>query len=520
MNPARSTPRRFFLRGSTVVSCLEALFIATLLCVGVAVSSETLSGESFLQIMVIGPLSAIYLAARLRLYPTEPAVNVWREAGIGILMFGLITAMSLVSVVPRQNIEPLSSQLFGATLLGIWNLLAYAFFRSLAYLWPVWARMRRAHLRWEMTHAIMLVIAPFIAVLLLVVMFLLWLATGSFAPGGNALTPANFVIYLPYLGIYIFLTVVGMIVLLPPAAFASYIAARRTAVRLESLSEATGGLRSGDLSVRVPISGEDEVATVERDFNLMAGNLEATMQELRSERDNVENLLQKQRELVASVSHELRTPITTMRGYLESALTSPEQDVPDTLRPDLVVMSGEVSRLQRLVNDLFVLTRAEMDQLPLNMQPISVAGIIDQVVAASSERAWRTGRVEVIANVQQGLPQVLADPGRLEQVLHNLVANGIRHTPPGGIVAIAAREEQASIIIDVTDTGSGIAASDLDRIFERFQRLDDARIRDATGAGLGLAIVRELTEAMGGTVSVQSEPGSGSSFTVTLPVSS
>lgn len=519
MNPSPPTSRRFFLRGSTIASCLETLILATVLCVSVAVSSETLSGESYLQVMVIGPLSAIYLAVRLRLDPAGLMANVGREAGVGILMFGLITAMSLVSVIPGQNVDPLSSQLFGAMLLGIWNLVAYIFFRSLAYLLPVWARMRRAHLRWEMTHAIMLVIAPFIALLLLVVMFLLWLATGNFAPGVNPLAPANFVSYLPYLGIYIFLTVVGMIVLLPPAAFASYIAARRTAVRLESLSQATGGLRSGDLSVRVPISGEDEVATVERDFNLMAGNLEATMQALRSERDNVENLLQTQRELVASVSHELRTPITTMRGYLESALAGPEEDVPDTLRPDLVVMSGEVSRLQRLVDDLFVLTRAEIGQLPLNIQPTTIAQIIDQVIAASSERAWRTGRVEVVANVQPGLPQVLADPGRLEQILHNLVANGIRHTPPGGIVAIATREEQASITIDVTDTGSGIAASDLDRIFERFQRLDDARRQDATGAGLGLAIVRELTEAMGGSVSVQSEPGSGSCFTITLPIS-
>lgn len=518
MTATSDKPQRFLLNGSVFYSCLETLLIASLLSISVWFSTGVFSSDSVLQVMVIGPLSAMYLAGRMRLHPSGLAQGLGSEVAIGAVVFGLISVMGLVSSVPRQQDESLTTLIFGLGFLGVWNFLAYAFFRSVAYLWPVWVRMRRAHLRWEMTHAIMLVVAPFLAALLLVLMLLLWFAAGGPIQGTSPLSPASLVNYLPYLGIYIFLTVVGMIVLLPPAAFASYIAARKTASRLESLSHATGGLRAGNYSVRVPISGEDEVATVERDFNLMAANLENAMAALRSERDNVSNLLQTQRELVASVSHELRTPITTMRGYLESALSIPEEDIPETIRPDLVVMSGEVSRLQRLVDDLFVLSRAEIGQLSLQIQPTSVAAVIDRVVAAASERAWRTGRVEVISNIEPGLPRVTADPDRLEQVLHNLVSNGVRHTPPGGIVAVSAEMGDATIRIDVTDTGTGIEAEDLERIFDRFQRLDDARMRDASGAGLGLAIVRELTGAMGGTVSVQSEPGSGSCFSITLPV--
>jgi signal transduction histidine kinase len=248
----------------------------------------------------------------------------------------------------------------------------------------------------------------------------------------------------------------------------------------------------------------------------MAGNLERTIADLRAERDNVERLLRTQQELVASVSHELRTPVATMHGYLESALNGDRERSPAEFHCDLEIMSGEIVRLQRLIDDLFILSRIETGKLPLDIQPTEVPPIVSRSVVAVAESAWRTGRVEVIENISAGLPAALADAGRLEQVLRNLLSNAIRHTPPGGIVAVSAGLADDMLFIDVQDTGQGIDPKNLQSIFERFYRLDDARKRDPTGAGLGLAIVKELTEAMGGQVSVESEPGSGSRFRIML----
>jgi signal transduction histidine kinase len=356
------------------------------------------------------------------------------------------------------------------------------------------------------------------AVLMLVVAVLILIISGILSTDTQAGTLQRGMMALPVVGILIFLTVIAVGFLVPPVALASYFAARKTANRLESLTHGTSGLRHGNYSIRVHVDGEDEISTVQHDFNLMAGNLEETIDELRAERDNVEHLLQTQRELVANVSHELRTPVATMRGYLESALDGGQDHSAVNLRDDLQIMAGEVVRLQRLIDDLFVLTRTEAGNLPLSIEPTDVARVVSTSVVAVAEQAWRTGRVEVIEDIKPGIPLALADAGRLEQVIRNLLSNAVRHTPPGGIVAVGVRAQDASLVIDVKDTGEGIPAEHLERIFDRFQRLDNARERDPSGAGLGLAIVLELTQAMGGQVSVTSEPGSGSCFTITLPM--
>jgi signal transduction histidine kinase len=131
--------------------------------------------------------------------------------------------------------------------------------------------------------------------------------------------------------------------------------------------------------------------------------------------------------------------------------------------------------------------------------------------------AWRSDRVEVVAELPSDLPRALADPERLKQVLINLLRNGVRHTPPGGIVALLVAAEAEHVRIGVRDTGTGIAPEDLPHVWERFYRGAEARVKDHRGAGLGLALVKELTEAMGGTVEVESEIGQGSCFTLRLP---
>jgi signal transduction histidine kinase len=248
----------------------------------------------------------------------------------------------------------------------------------------------------------------------------------------------------------------------------------------------------------------------------MAADLERATSEIETERDKVVTLLESRRDLIANVSHELRTPVATVKGYLESALADDGAE-PTDLRHDLEVMEREIERLQGLIDDLFTLARAEVDGLALNVQPADVGPVVQGRVDAMAPLAWQAGRVEIVAEIPPEPPVALADPDRLEQVLINLLRNGVRHTPPGGIVAVLVAAEEESVRIEVRDTGDGIPPDELCHVWERFYRGTEAQVKDERGAGLGLALVKELTEAMGGSVRVESEVGKGSCFTLRLP---
>jgi signal transduction histidine kinase len=144
--------------------------------------------------------------------------------------------------------------------------------------------------------------------------------------------------------------------------------------------------------------------------------------------------------------------------------------------------------------------------------------LLQRIVKSTSPIAWQKGKVQVVADFPAQLPLVMVDEIRLEQILNNLLQNGQRHTPPGGIVVVSAHAEPGEVVIQVKDTGEGIAAEDLPHIWERFYRAGETRTKHRGGAGLGLALVKELTEAMGGTVAVESQTGKGSCFTVRLPL--
>jgi signal transduction histidine kinase len=322
---------------------------------------------------------------------------------------------------------------------------------------------------------------------------------------------------LAVLGVIIILLAIGIATVLPPSALFSYLFSRRLVRRIENLVQGAGALRAGNYNVRVPVEGMDEIARLQTDFNAMATALECTMHELKEERDNVGTLLNNRRELIASVSHELRTPVATIRSYLESALMSWQEQPPETLRQDLQVMEQQMIRLQSLINDLFTLSRAEVGHLEMRCQPTDVALLIKRVVETIGPVAWRGSRIEVIADIETPdteFPRALVDGNRLEQVLQNLLHNGIRHTPPGGIIVLSAHVEAQMIVLQVKDTGEGIAPAELAHIWERFYRTENTRNKSGGGSGLGLAIVKELTEAMRGSVTVTSVVGEGTCFTI------
>ena len=393
----------------------------------------------------------------------------------------------------------------------------YAVARGGVRLWLAWDRLRRRRMLWAITHAHLTVV---VLLILLVAGggLLISVLSGGFAEPQSAglaasLTERLLHTIFPATVLMFFLTAAALAALLPPSALFSFLVARRTTRRLEALAEAAEALSQGRYEARVEPAGEDEVARLQLGFNIMAEELARTLHDLEAERDKVAALLQSRRELVAGVSHELRTPVATVRASLESALGGQAGALPEDLRHDLEVVSGEVLRLQRLIEDLFTLSQADADGLAMECGPVDVAPVVQRMVNALAPLAWAASRVQVVAELPADLPQVHADEARLEQILANLLRNAIRHTPPGGIVAAAARAKSAAVVLEVRDTGEGIAPADLPHIWERFYR-----VGDHAGAGLGLALVKELAEAMGGSVAVESTVGQGSRFTVRLPL--
>ncbi|HEY1011499.1 MAG TPA: HAMP domain-containing sensor histidine kinase, partial [Herpetosiphonaceae bacterium] len=401
-----------------------------------------------------------------------------------------------------------------ATVMWLAYAIGYLLVRGGAGFWLWWNELRQRRLLWALTHD--QTIALFgLTILLGASVALVSLMTAINSGGLSALV--NQISVLAILGsFFLALSTIAVIGLLPLMILLSALLVRRIIRRIEQLAAATAAFRAGDYAARVPVSGRDELAGLQHDFNRMAAELERTLRDLQAERDRVAELLRARRELVASVSHELRTPVATMRGYLDAALRQADALPPQTAG-DLRVMEHEVLRLQRLINDLFTLASAEVGKVTLLPAPVDLAAAARRAVEMVAPLAWQSGKVEVTAQAAAELPPALADADRVEQILRNLIQNAIRHTPPGGIVAVAAEEIGGRPALRVSDTGSGIDPADLPHIWERFYRADDARRRDFSGAGLGLALVRELAEQMGGSATVESELGRGSSFTVVLP---
>jgi signal transduction histidine kinase len=338
--------------------------------------------------------------------------------------------------------------------------------------------------------------------------------------GRSEFSPAQSVLSLWRALLIFFAATIGIlfaasVFALASAGVVAYLLSRRLVKRLERLGAAVDSLAAGDLSRRVEEGGDDEVGQLGRQFNHMAADLERTLHDLQSERDRVTGLLEARRQLVAGVSHELRTPVATIRGYLESAVQPNGRRVPEDLRADLETMEREVVRLQNLIEDLFTLSRTEVGRLALRVEPVDAGVVVCRLAETVAPLAWGQRRVQVVAEIAPDLPPARADGQRLEQIVSNLLGNAVRHTPPGGLVAAIVSTEPAAVRIEVRDTGEGILPEDLSHVFERYYR---GRNNEHGGAGLGLALVKELTAAMGGSVEVTSTSGEGSCFTVRLPL--
>ena len=275
---------------------------------------------------------------------------------------------------------------------------------------------------------------------------------------------------------------------------------RRVLAPARELSAAANRLGAGDLSQRVEVRGRDEIANLGRTFNSMAEDLERAEQQRLS--------------LMADVAHELRTPISNIQGYLEAVrdgLLQPTSATIDTIHQ-------QVLHVTRLIEDLRLLALAEAGALQLDRMLDSLEEVLRRSIEAVRPRAEARG-ITLSLDVPPSLPLVVMDRTRIAQVVGNLLENAITHTPEGGSVTVLAEAAVgAAAQVTVADTGAGISGSDVDRVFERFYRVDPSRARSTGGAGLGLTIARQLVEAHGGSIRAESEVGAGSRFIFKLPI--
>jgi two-component system sensor histidine kinase BaeS len=290
---------------------------------------------------------------------------------------------------------------------------------------------------------------------------------------------------------------IGAAVLLLIAAAGTAAIARRVSRPVRLLTGASLQLAAGRLDVRVPTRGQDELARLSGAFNAMAEALQ------RSE--------ERQRRLVADVAHELRTPLSNLRGYLEGLADGVIE--PST---ELFASLHEETLLQRrILDDLQVLALAEAGELGYDPIPLDLSDLTETAATAHRVVAGNAG-IEVIVDAPEPV-EVCVDPDRMRQVLGNLMSNAIRYTDAGGRVELRVCRSGPDAILTVRDTGVGMNADEVSRVFDRFWRADPARQRATGGSGLGLTIVRRIVADQGGEVTATSEPGLGTTFKVRLP---
>ena len=277
------------------------------------------------------------------------------------------------------------------------------------------------------------------------------------------------------------------------------IASRRILAPLQALGAAAQKLGQGDLAQRVPATGPSEIRQLGDTFNSMAENLQAAEQQRRN--------------LTADVAHELRTPLSNIQGYLDAINDG-------LLRADdatMATLRQQTSHLVTLVEDLRLLALAEAGSLVLHASPQPLNELLEDTVEAFRPRADAKA-IQLSLEASTGLPEVTLDRTRISQVVGNLLENAMVHTPDGGAVTVGASAGEGLVTVSIADSGPGIAPEEAPRVFDRFYRVDPSRARATGGAGLGLTIARQLVEAHGGTIWLDSELGRGSTFRFSLPV--
>ncbi len=283
----------------------------------------------------------------------------------------------------------------------------------------------------------------------------------------------------------------------------SFMLARRLSRPLHELTEAATAVAAGDFSSEVTVRSEDEIGRLADAFRFMT--------------DEVQKAQEQQRQFVINVSHELKTPLTAIAGHTQALREGVAED-PAAVAASLKVIDAETRRLSRLIEDLLSLAKFDVHQFGLRSTSVSAGELAQAVADSLSHQAHEQG-VSLTAG-SAGAPGELklnTDPDRLRQILANLTQNALAHTTAGDRISLTTSARDGRIDIEVADTGRGIPAGELPHVFDRFYRGQAGARPGQAGLGLGLSISRELARALGGDITVDSRPGHGSRFTVSLP---
>ncbi len=263
---------------------------------------------------------------------------------------------------------------------------------------------------------------------------------------------------------------------------------------IRELTHATQEMAQGKLSQQISVRSNDELGELAQSFNQMSTDLARANQ--------------ARKQMTADIAHDLRNPLTVINGYLESLQDGKLKPTPERF----AIMQTEVTHLQRLVEDLRLLSLADSDELKLQLEPTSLADLLERVVEAYRHQA-EIQNIQLKLDAEPDLPDINLDPSRIEQVLGNLVSNAIRYTPKGGEISLSAKRVMGNLTVSVEDNGSGIPADILPHVFERSYRGDESRSGDESG--LGLAIAKSIVELHGGSIRAESNE-SGSYFHITF----
>ncbi len=266
---------------------------------------------------------------------------------------------------------------------------------------------------------------------------------------------------------------------------------------IRELTRATHAVSEGDLTQQVPVRSSDELGELAQAFNKMSAELSRSV--------NV------RRQMTADIAHELRTPLSLILGHAEAV----HDGVLPPTHENFEIIREEATRLGNMVNDLRILSLADAGELPIQLQSSEPQRLIQEVASLYQFQAQRKNIIFEL-DIDSQLPDIEVDPGRITQVLTNILDNALRHSPEGGRVILAAKRVGNRVELSVQDSGPGLSRNDLDRIFERFYRTDSSRQREG-GSGLGLAIAKSIVQAHGGQVSAESEVGAGLKIRVSLP---
>jgi two-component system sensor histidine kinase BaeS len=271
---------------------------------------------------------------------------------------------------------------------------------------------------------------------------------------------------------------------------------RRMTGPMDNLIQAARRIEKGDYSASVPEYGPPEMRSVARAFNAMSARLKLTDEQRRS--------------FLADVAHELRTPLSIIRGQAEGIADGLYPGDTEHLEPIL----DATRSLEVLVEDLRTLVLTDAGSLVLNREPVDPTALVHDVLASFKAQS-EASEVNLAGDLDYGIPMVDVDPARMRSALANVISNAIRHTPPGGSVRLGVQASGDQVVIAVTDTGEGIPAKLLPRVFERF-----VKTPSSTGSGLGLAIVHDIVTAHGGKIEIESTQGVGTAVRITLQAAS